>query len=87
MLDDIIELILEIVLDGMVEIAGSKKVPLPIRIALGAVLALLVLGLFGLLLYSGIQSGSVILIVISVLLMVATVIWVACKIGSFKRKQ
>ena len=41
MLDDIIEVVLELILDGMVEAAGSKKVPMPVRIALATVLGLL----------------------------------------------
>lgn len=87
MLDDIIELILELILDGMVEAAGSKKVPMPIRIALGAVLSLLVLALFALMLYVGINSGSVVLIVITFALLIAFVIGVAFKIKAFNSRK
>ena len=87
MLDDIIEIILELILDGMVEAAGSKKVPMPIRIALGSFLALLVLALFGLLLYVGISSGSIVLIALSAVLIVASIIWATVKIKAFKARQ
>lgn len=87
MLDDIIEMILDLILDGMVEAAGSKKVPMPIRIALGAILSLVVLALFALLLYVGIRSGSVVLIVIAVILLVAVVIGVALKVKAFKSRK
>lgn len=87
MLDDIIELILELILDGMAEAAGSKKVPMPIRITLGAILALLVLALFGLLLYVGINSDSVVLIVLSVILIAAAIIGAVFKIKAFKSRK
>ena len=87
MLDDIIEMILELILDGMVEAAGSKKVPMPIRIALGAILSLLILALFTLLLYVGISSGSVVLIVIAIVLLLAVVIGAAYKVKAFKSRK
>ena len=31
MLDDFIELILELILDGAIEAAGNKRVPMPVR--------------------------------------------------------
>lgn len=80
MLDDIIEIILELVLDGMVSAAGSRKVPMPIRIGLGALLSAIVLGMFGLLLYVGISSGSILLIVLSIVLLAAAGIWITSKI-------
>lgn len=85
MLDDIIEIILDIILEGMTEAAGSKKVPVPIRIALGAILAMFVIVLFVLFLIAGISNGSTVLIVLSIVLMAALVIWVAFKVGSFQK--
>ena len=87
MLDDIIEVVLELILDGMVETASSKKVPMPIRIALAAILGLLVLALFGLLLWVGISSGSVLLIVLSVVLLAACIAWVCFKVKKHKIKK
>ena len=87
MVDDLIELVLELVLDGMIEAAGSKRVPMPIRIALAAILAVLVLGLFGLLLWVGIGSGSVLLIVIDVVLLIACVAWGGFKVKRFRIKK
>ena len=80
MLDDIIEIILELILDGMIEATGSKKVPMPIRIGLGVLLTAIVIGVCGLLLYVGIGSGSILLIIISVVLLAAAAIWVYSKI-------
>ena len=84
MLDDIIEVVLELILDGMVEAAGSKKVPMPVRIALTAVLGLLALALFGLLLWVGISSGSVLLIVLDVVLLAAFIACVYFKVKKYK---
>ena len=87
MLDDIIEVVLELILDGMVEAANSKKAPMPIRIVLAAILGLLVLALFGLLLWVGISSGSVLLIVLSVVLLAACIAWVCFKVKKYKIKK
>ena len=80
MLDDIIEIVLELILDGMIEAIGSNKVPMPIRIGLVVLLAAIVVGVCGLLLYVGISSGSLLLIIISVVLLVAAAIWVCSKV-------
>ena len=87
MLDDIVEVVLELILDGMVEAANSKKAPMPIRIALAAILGLLVLALFGLLLWVGISSGSVLLIVLAVVLLAACIAWVCFKVKKHKIKK
>ena len=80
MLDDIIEILLELIFDGMIDATGSKKVPMPIRIALGILLPAIVVGVCGLLLYIGINSGSILLIIISVVLLAAAAIWVYSKV-------
>ena len=87
MLDDIVEAVLELILDGMVEAANSKKAPMPIRIALAAILGLLVLALFGLLLWVGIGSGSALLIVLAVVLLAACIAWVFFKVKKHKIKK
>lgn len=87
MLDNIIEIFLELILDGVIEAAGSKKVPMPIRIALGAVLSILVLGLFALLLFVGIHAGSGMLIVLSVVVLAAAVIWIGSKVKAFRSRR
>lgn len=87
MLDDIIVAVFELILDGMVEAAGSKKAPMPVRIALAAVLGLFVLALFGLLLWVGIGSGSVLLIVLDVVLLAACIAWVFFKVKKYKARK
>lgn len=68
MLDDILEFILELVLDGAVELASSRKVPVPIRILLGSIILVCFLGIFGLLLFIGIDIGSDFMIAIAILI-------------------
>ena len=58
MLDDFIELILELILDGAIEAAGSKRVPMPVRILLAAMIMALVFSVCGLLIYIGVGTGN-----------------------------
>lgn len=58
-MSDLLEIVLEIVLEGALHGASSRRVPLVVRALLAAVLAALWLGLSGLLLYVGMQSGSI----------------------------
>ena len=58
-MSDLLEIVLEIVLEGALHGASSRRVPLVVRALLAAALAALWLGLSGLLLYVGMQSGSI----------------------------
>ena len=80
MLDDIIEIVLELIFDGMVAATGSKKVSMPIRIGLGVLLSAIVICICGMLLYVGIESSSILLIILSVVLLAAAAIWIASKV-------
>lgn len=79
MLDDILELILEIVLDGVIEAAGNEKVPKKIRIILAAVTFPFVFGICGLLIYVGIRTEEFLLIIIGTVLLMGFMIMVAQK--------
>ena len=60
-MDDLMELILEVLVEGGAAAMGSRRVPLPVRVAIGAVLAFLaavLLGLAALLLLAGADGGS-----------------------------
>ena len=55
-MDDLLDLVLGILFEGALEPAGSRRVPLPVRVAIAAVLAFLaavLLGLAALLLLAG----------------------------------
>lgn len=86
-MDDVIELVLELILDGMVEAAGSKRVPLPIRIALTTLLAIFVLGVFGLLLWIGIQNKSVLMVSLAVALLMGCIIGIYFKVKKYRNKK
>ena len=47
-MDDLMELLVEILAEGSTAAMGSRRVPLPVRIAIGAVLAFLTAVLLGL---------------------------------------
>lgn len=71
----ILEFILGIIIEGSFEASNSKKVPLPLRILFAAFLAVLYLAIFGVLLWFGIISKSVLVIaLVSVVFVAVTVL-------------
>lgn len=72
-MDDLLELVLEIILEGAAAATDSKRVPLPVRILLAALMILFFGGIAGLLIWTGIGSGNGMLAVLGGLLLV----WVA----------
>ena len=80
-MDDLLELILEIILEGAAAAADSRRVPLPVRILLAALMILFFGGIAGLLIWTGIGSGNGILAVLGGLLLawIAGVVFVRVK--------
>ncbi len=68
-MDCIVEIIFEIIFEGMIEAAGSKRVPLAIRIVLGTILTLAYLALLGLLVLIAVRSGTAAAIVVATLVL------------------
>lgn len=87
MLDDIIEILLEIVLDGALEAVGSQKVPMPVRILLGGLILGLALAVVGLIAWTGISNGSILLVIIAAVLLVGMTILTIRKRKKFKKEQ
>ena len=85
MLDDFIELILELILDGAIEAAGSKRVPMPVRIILASMILALVFGVCGLLVYIGVDIGNAGLIVLGTAIIVVFIILAIVKIRKHKK--
>jgi uncharacterized membrane protein YqjE len=56
-MNSLLELVLEIVMEGAIGAAGSRQVPLPVRLVLGGLLLALLLGLSGLLVWVGLDTG------------------------------
>lgn len=85
-MSDLLEIVLEIVLEGALHGAASPRVPLVVRILLAAALAALWLGLSGLLLYVGMQSGSIPLMFLGGILPACGGILLADKIRRVRRR-
>ena len=85
MLDDFIELILELILDGAIEAAGSKKVPILVRIILAAMILALVFGICELLIYIGVDTGNARLTVLGTAIVVVFIVLAIVKIRKHKK--
>lgn len=68
---DIIEMILTVVLDGAIDAAGAKRLPLTVRIIIVAIIAVFVLGVCGLLLVTGINTKSAVLILLALIVFIS----------------
>jgi len=79
-MDDLVDLLLEVLIDGMLHGATSKKVPMPLRILLGAVLIGLFGGLVALLFIIAVQTGSIALLLTAVVVALSSLIWIGSKV-------
>lgn len=86
-MDDLVELILEIILEGAAEAVGSRRVSLPVRILLACLLLLLFGGIAGLLLWAGIGSGNVGLTVLGILFFVWIAVLVFVRVRRIRRRR
>lgn len=75
-MDYILEIILEILVDGALAGAVDKKVPLPLRILLGLILLGLFGGTIGLLCWVGIDTGKWQLTGLGLFLLACCIFWV-----------
>ena len=71
-MDDFLEFLLDIIVDGAIDAAEDRRVPLWVRILLTAVLLALFLGISGLLIAAGIGTGRWGLIVLGALFLACT---------------
>ena len=65
-MDSLLELVLEIVVEGAIGAAGSRQVPLPVRLVLGGLLLALLVGLSGLLVWVGLDTGRWFLVALGI---------------------
>ena len=87
MLDDVIEILLDIVLDGAMEAANSPKVPMPIRIILGGLILVAALAVIGLIAWVGIDSESTVLVIFAAVLLIGMTILMIRKIKKYQREK
>lgn len=85
-MDDLLELVLEIVLEGAIEAAGSRRVPLPVRIGLALLVAAFFGGIVGLLLWVGIDTRNWPLTALGAGLGAICVVGLWAKIRQFRRR-
>ena len=82
----IIEIILEFILLGTIDVMPSKRVPTILRVLVATVLLAIYLGLFALLLVVGIDTGSATLIVIAFVVLILIAFLVIPKIKQIKKR-
>ena len=64
-MDDLLDLVLGILFEGALEAAGSRRVPLPVRVALWIVVLAFMAGIVGLVAWVGVETGRPGLLVLS----------------------
>lgn len=85
MLDMLIEILLEIIIEGSLEAAESKKVPMPVRILLAAGVVVILGAVVGMLIWNGVIRKSLLLIICGVLFLALVILLAANKITRFRK--
>lgn len=85
-MDDLLEFVLEIVFEGALEATGSPKVPLALRIALGAILVIFMAGISALVLWAGACSENVALVFLGILLFAGFTFITVKKVRKFRSR-
>ena len=84
----ILEFLLEILIDGAIEIVSQRKVPVWIRAILAVLLTVFYVFLFGILVWIGIKNESFLIVMVTVILAVAILVMVVVKSNEIiKRKK
>ena len=84
---DLMGAVLEIILEGSIEAAGDRRVPLPVRILLAGVLAAAVLGLSALLLLAGMDTGNMGLCALGAVFLLAAAVFCLSKARKLRRER
>lgn len=82
MIDDILEIVLEVLLEGAIELAGGKKKAVIIGIA-----ALVWFALSVFFLWVGIAENDIGLIIAAVVLLMALGVWLYIKVKRYRGKE
>lgn len=80
MLDDLLEWVLGVILEGASEAAGSQRFPMPVRVLLAGILLVFYFGIAGLLFGVGIVSESTGLVILGTTFFVGFAVLCAHKI-------
>ncbi len=87
MLDMLIEILLEIIIEGSLEASESKKVPMPVRILLAAGMVLIFGAVVGMLIWNGVIRKNLLLIICGVLFLALVILLAANKITRFQKAR
>ena len=86
-MDMLIEILLEIIIEGALEASESKKVPMPVRILLAAGVVLIFGAVVGMLIWNGVIRKSLLLIICGVLFLALVILLAANKITRFRKAR
>ena len=84
MFDTVLEIIFEIIFEGMTASLGSKKVPLAVRIIIAVILLLFFISFSSLILYVGMASDNKILTAIGIFVIISYILLIKSKIKKYK---
>lgn len=87
MLDFIIEVILEIIVNGTIEAAGNKKISKPVRVLLVAILVMFFGGITGLLFWIWVTRNSWLLMLIAAIFLVLIILVAINKTTRFQKRK
>ena len=79
MMDDMVDVILDLILEGTFGVAKSKRVPFPIRILSAGLILLFFLGIVGFLFWNGVRSKKGFLIALGILFLIGFSYWYPLK--------
>lgn len=84
-MDFIFEILFELILEGCIEVAGEKKVPIVLRVLCAVVLGVFYLGLVGVFFYAAIKNQSAALCFIAAFVALLVLAAVAVKYRKWKK--
>ena len=87
MSDTLVEILLEIIVNGALDASDSKKVAMPVRILLAAGVVLFLGAVVGILIWNGIARGSLLLTICGVLFLALVILLAVNKITRFQRAR
>ncbi len=87
MIDGIVDIILDLILEGTMGAAGSKRAPFPIRFLSIVLILLFFLGIAGFLFWNGIYSQKGFPIILGSLFLVGFSVFVSLKIRGWRRQK
>ena len=86
-MDDLLELVMDVLLEGAAETAASPKAPLRVRIILILILGIGFFGVAGLILWVGLDAGKWGLMLLGLALLTGGGTWIWYKYREYQRRR